>query len=50
LADRPSLAYLFRLRMVERFVILSRSRGVGTIEEIIDGKSLQPVEVGSCLN
>ncbi len=40
LADRPSLAYLFRLRMVERFVILSRSRGVGTIEEIIDGKSL----------
>lgn len=50
LAVRPSLAYLFQLKMVERFVILGRSRGVGTIEEIIDGKSLQPVGVKPCLN
>lgn len=41
LAVRPSLAYLFRLKIVERFVILGRSRGVGTIEEIIDGKSFK---------
>jgi len=39
LANRPALAYLFRLNVVERFVLLGRSRGAGTIEDILDGKT-----------
>ncbi|MCL6639312.1 MAG: stage III sporulation protein AA [Firmicutes bacterium] len=48
LSLRPALAYLIKSRTVERFVILGRSQGVGTVEAIIDGKTLQPLEVKGC--
>lgn len=34
---RPSLERLFQLQIFERFVILSRSQGLGTVEQIISG-------------
>lgn len=49
LAARPALAYLFRLNVIERFVLLGRSRGVGTIEDILDGKTRRSLlEVKQC--
>jgi len=48
LAERPVLEKLYSRKMIERFVILGRSRGVGTVEEIIDGKNLLPLEVKRC--
>ena len=48
LAGRPALEYLIQSRTIERYVILGRSRGVGTVEEIIDGKTLQPLGVKLC--
>ena len=48
LADRPALQYLFRIKAIERFVFLGRSRGVGTVESIMDGRSMQPLEVMLC--
>lgn len=34
--ERPSLHKLFREQLFERYIVLGRSRGVGTIEEIYD--------------
>ena len=45
LAERPVLSGLIRSRIIERYVILGRSRGVGTVENIIDGKTFRPVGV-----
>jgi len=41
LMGRPALEYLVKSRLVERYVILSRARGAGTVESIIDGRTLQ---------
>lgn len=45
LAARPSLNYLLNLKVIERYVLLGRSQGIGTVEEIFDGdgKSLKPL-------
>lgn len=48
LEDRPALKYLFSIRVIERFIILGRSRGVGTVEAIIDGHTMEPLEVKKC--
>lgn len=48
LAERPALGRLIRSKIIERFVILGRSRGVGTVEDIIDGKSLRSLGVKKC--
>ncbi|WP_418792349.1 stage III sporulation protein AA [Phosphitispora sp. TUW77] len=43
ISQRPVLRYIIEQRIFERLIILGRSRGVGTIEDIIDcmtGKSL----------
>ncbi len=45
LAERPVLSNLIRAKIFERIIILGRSRGVGTIEDIIDGKSLRSLGV-----
>jgi leucyl aminopeptidase len=45
LAARPVLSSLFQTRMIERLVLLGRSAGPGTLEKIIDGKTLGPLEV-----
>ncbi|MCF8009743.1 MAG: stage III sporulation protein AA [Clostridiales bacterium] len=39
ITQRPALEYLFNLKVIERFVILGRSRGVGTIEDIKCGST-----------
>lgn len=46
LSSRPSLSYLLGLKVIERFVLLGRSSGIGTVEEIIDGRTLLPLKVG----
>lgn len=48
LARRPALRYLLGLRVVERFVFLGRTRGVGTVECIVDGHTLEVLEVPRC--
>ncbi|OPX86580.1 MAG: hypothetical protein A4E53_03014 [Pelotomaculum sp. PtaB.Bin104] len=48
LLERPALGKIIKSKMLERFVILSRSRGVGTLEEVIDGKLMRPIEVRKC--
>jgi stage III sporulation protein AA len=48
LAVRPVLTRLIHAKMIERFVILGRSRGVGTIEDIIDGRSMRSLGVRKC--
>lgn len=48
LAERPTLGGLIRAKIIERFIILGRSRGVGTVEDIIDGKSTRPLGVIKC--
>ena len=48
LADRPALQYLFRIKAFQRFVILGRSRGVGTVEDIIDGQTMRSLGVKLC--
>ncbi|WP_238492437.1 stage III sporulation protein AA [Desulfotruncus alcoholivorax] len=40
LAARPALKYLLQLNIIERFVQLGRSRGVGTVEKIYTGSDL----------
>jgi stage III sporulation protein AA len=37
LRARPSLRPLWRTRVIERFVLLSRRRGPGTVERVLDG-------------
>lgn len=48
LAVRPVLTRLVQAKMMERYIILGRSRGVGTIEDIIDGKSMRSLGVRKC--
>nr|WP_042317217.1 stage III sporulation protein AA [Desulfofarcimen acetoxidans] len=48
LIQRPALKYLLELKTIDRYIILSRTRGVGTIEEIIDGRTMQLLEVKTC--
>ncbi len=45
LSARPALNYLLKLGIVERFVKLGRSQGVGTVESIFDGSSFSVAEV-----
>lgn len=45
LAERPVLSRLIRSKMIERYVILGRSRGVGTVEDIVDGKTFRSMGV-----
>ncbi len=48
LAERPVMEKIINHKMVDRIVILGRSRGVGTVEKIIDGKSFCSLEVKKC--
>lgn len=48
LTMRPVMTRLIQSKMIERFVILGRSRGVGTIEDIIDGRSMRSLGVRKC--
>lgn len=48
LANRPALKYLLQLNVIERFVLLGRSRGVGTVEKIISGTDLPRLGVKIC--
>jgi stage III sporulation protein AA len=48
LAVRPVLTRIIHAKMIERYVILGRSRGVGTIEDIIDGRSMRSMGVRKC--
>ena len=50
LANRPALKYLLQLNVIERFVLLGRSRGVGTVEKIFSGADLPKMGVNTCLN
>ncbi|MGB9804616.1 stage III sporulation protein AA [Desulfofundulus sp.] len=45
LATRPALQHLFKLKVIQRFVLLGRSRGVGTVEDILDGQTMRSLEV-----
>lgn len=45
LAERPVLSRLIRSKMIERYVILGRSRGAGTVENIVDGKTFRALGV-----
>lgn len=48
LAERPALNNMIHSKIIERFIILGRSRGVGTVEDVIDGKSLRSLGVKKC--
>lgn len=48
LADRPALQYLFKIKVIQRFVLLGRSKGVGTVEDIIDGRTMRSLGVKRC--
>lgn len=50
LAARPALNYLFKLGMVEKYIKLGRSRGVGTVEKVLDRVNIPLPEVGKCSN
>jgi len=43
--EKRSMEELFREKIFQRFIILDRSRGVGTIREIIDGQNLKPIHI-----
>lgn len=40
LANRPALQFLLQLNIIQRFVLLGRSRGVGTVEKIFYGNEI----------
>jgi len=42
LTNRPALKYLLQLNIIQRFVLLGRSRGVGTVEKILYGNEILP--------
>lgn len=44
--NKSSMKELFEENIFERFLILDRSKGVGTIKEIIDGFSFKPIYSG----
>lgn len=48
LAERPVMTRIINAKMIERYVILGRSRGVGTIEDIIDGRNMRSLGVRKC--
>lgn len=48
LTDRPALQYLFKIKVIQRFVLLGRSRGVGTVEDIVDGRTMRSLGVKRC--
>jgi stage III sporulation protein AA len=48
LAERPGLRRIIKAKMIERYVILGRSRGVGSVEDIIDGGSMRSLGVKKC--
>lgn len=48
LAGRPALNYLFNLRVIERLVLLGRSRGPGSVEDIFDGRTMCSLGVRLC--
>lgn len=48
LMRRPALQRLLQMGVIERFVILSRTKGAGTVERIIDGTALRNVGVKKC--
>jgi len=48
LANRPALKYLLQLNIIERFVLLGRSRGVGTVEKIYRSADLLSLGVKMC--
>lgn len=50
LANRPALKYLLQLNVIQRFVLLGRSRGVGTVEKILSGNDLPRAGVKICSN
>lgn len=50
LANRPALKYLLQLNIIDRFVLLGRSRGVGTVEKILSGSDLPRWGVKTCLS
>ncbi|MHB1042150.1 MAG: stage III sporulation protein AA [Eubacteriales bacterium] len=41
LTGRPALGHLVKSGTIERYVILSHSRGAGTVESIVDGKTMR---------
>lgn len=45
LRRRPALKRLLQMNVIQRFVILSRARGVGTVERIVDGTTMGELEV-----
>lgn len=45
---RPALSKLLKLQVIQRFVLLSRSSGVGTVEKIIDGATQRSLGVARC--
>ncbi len=47
---RPALNYLFKLGMVEKYIKLGRSRGVGTVEKVLDRVNIPVPEVVKCLS
>lgn len=48
LAERPVLSGMISSKMIERYIIIGRSRGVGTIEDVIDGKKMCSLGVRKC--
>lgn len=43
--EKSSMNELFKERVFDRFIILDRSKGVGTIKELVDGESLKPLKI-----
>jgi stage III sporulation protein AA len=44
LTQRPLFRNLMNQQIFERYVILSRNRGVGTLEDVIDGKTFKSLK------
>ncbi len=48
LFNRPALKYLLGLNVIERFVMMGRSRGVGTVEKVYDAGEIARLGVMAC--
>lgn len=48
LTARPALNYLFSLKVIQRLILLGRSRGVGSVEDVIDGRTMHSLGVRLC--
>ncbi|GAB4266854.1 stage III sporulation protein AA [Thermincola ferriacetica] len=44
LVQRPALKYLVEQGIFERYIVLNREKGVGTVEDILDGKTRQSLK------